>query len=219
MEPIKVIVAEDEFFTREGICKLFEDESDIQVIARADQGEKAVDLVMEHNPDVLLLDIRMPPGIDGVEVIKRLRALGSEIFIIALTQEKRLVKLVEKVGGNGFVPKDKYQMLVYTVRCVARTGSNIFINPEISEKFKEAFERVEDANLTPSEQEVWRLIAYKNEEIARKLNKTTGRIRNLVAEIYFKLDIPPHGEVPQRIVAMELARAYGVLEEPSALSL
>ena len=196
-----------------------EKEGDIQIIAQADQGEKAIELVMEHKPDVLLLDIRMPPGIDGVEVISKLRELGSEAFIIALTQEKRLVKLVEKMGGNGFVPKDKYQMLVYTVRCVARTGSNIFINPEVSEKYKEAYERVEDARLTPSEEEVWRLIAYKNEETARRLNKTTGRIRNLVAEIYFKLDIPPHGDVSQRIVAMELARAYGVLEEPPALSL
>ena len=61
---------------------------------------------------------------------------------------------------------------------------------------------------------VWKLIGYKNEEIARRLHKAVGRIRNIVTELYFKLDIQNTDKVSQRIQAMEMARLYGVLEEP-----
>jgi len=214
VKPIRIVIAEDEYFTREGICRLLEAGPGFEIVAQADNGEDALKLVDEHKPDVLLLDISMPPGIDGTEVIKRLRAADNTTPIIALTHEKRVIKLVEKLGGNGFIPKDKYQMFIPTVQCVAQTGSKIFINPEITEAFSKIQKRVEAAKLSDLETDVWQLIAYKNEEIARRLFKTEGRIRNLVTELYFKLDIPKSDKVGQRIQAIEMARAYGILENP-----
>ncbi len=214
MKPIRIVIAEDEFFTREGICRLLEAGPDFEIVGQADSGEAALALVEKHKPDVLLLDISMPPGIDGIEVIKRLRAAGNSLPIIVLTHEKRVIKLVEKVGANGFIPKDKYQMFIPTVQCVAQTGSKIFINPEITQEFSRVRERVEAAKLSELELEVWKLIAFRNEEISRRLHKTEGRIRNLVTELYFKLDIPKSDRLGQRTQAIEMARAYGILEDP-----
>lgn len=215
MEALRVVIAEDEFFTRQGIVTQLNDAaSGCEVVGQAENGLEAIKLVDELKPDVLLLDISMPPGIDGIEVIRRLRRAGNNIPIVALTHEKRLVKAVEVEGGNGFIPKDKYQMFLPTLQCVARTGSNIFINPETTEEFNRLVKRVEHADLNELEMDVWRLMAYKNEEVARRLHKTVGRIRNLVTEIYFKLDIPKSEKVSQRIQAIDLGRLYGILEEP-----
>jgi len=156
----------------------------------------------------------MPPGIDGLEVIKRIRATGNQLSIIALTHEKRVVKQVEKLGANGFIPKDKYQMFIPTVQCVVQSGTKIFITPEATEEYSRVHARVEAAKLSELELEVWALVAYKNEEIARRLFKTEGRIRNLVTDLYFKLDIPKSDKVGQRIQAIDMARAYGVLQVP-----
>ncbi len=215
MTSIDIIIAEDEYFTRIGIKDVLEREQGLNVAAMASSGEEAISLVKQHNPHVLLLDIRMPPGIDGLEVIKRLRSENNPVAIIALTNEKRMIKLVEKAGANGFVPKDKHAMFVSALRCVVQTNSKIFINPDVSESFRELEARVEMAKLSNLEQSVWQLIGYTNEEIARRLFKAEGRIRNLVTEIYFKLDIPKDSRISQRVQAIELARLYGILEEPT----
>ena len=214
MEAIDIVVAEDEYFTREGICSLLEREPEFRVVGRTDNGERAIELVRETGARVLLLDLRMPPGIDGIEVIKRLRAEGSPVRIVALTHDKRLIKTVEREGGNGYVPKDKYPMFIPTVQCVARSGGNVFINPEISQSYRYLLHRFERAELSEPEIEVLKLIGYKNEEIARRLFKAEGRIRNIVTDLYFKLDIPKSGKVTQRMQAVQMARLLGILEEP-----
>ena len=218
MNPIRIVIAEDEFFTREGIVGLLNREPDFQVVGESSSGEEAILLARELKPDVLLLDIRMPPGIDGIEVIKRLRKEGYGLPIVALTNEKRLIRAIEQEGGNGFIPKNKHAMFIPSLRCVAQTGSNIFISPDISERFRLLEERVQNAELSELETSVWKLVAYKNEEIARRLHKAEGRIRNLVTELYFKLDIPKEGKLSQRVQAIELARLYGLLEEPEAFT-
>ncbi|CAM2005464.1 response regulator transcription factor [Acanthopleuribacter pedis] len=212
MSDIRVIVAEDEFFTRQGIVKLLQDAPGIEVVAEASNGEQAVELVTTHRPDVLLLDIRMPPGINGIEVVKRLRAAENPVLIIALTNENRLVKKMEAAGANGFIPKTKYHMFIPTVMCVAQSRTNLFINPDVTEKYRKLDEKVKAAGITPAEMEVLRLIGFKNEEIARRLNKTAGRVRNIVAELYFKLDIHDNGAISQRNQAMQMASMLGILE-------
>lgn len=214
MEPIDIVVAEDEYFTRQGICGLLADEPDCRVVGEAESGEAALQLVRELNPQILLLDLRMPPGLDGIEVIGQLRREEHPVRIIALTHEKRLIQQVEKAGGNGFIPKDKYQMFLPAVQCVARSNSNIFINPELTETYRRAKERLDDAELSQQELAVLHLMAYRNEEIARRVFKTPGRVRNMVTDIYFKLDLPQSEKVSQRIQAIQVARTLGMLEEP-----
>lgn len=213
-ESIRVVVAEDDFFTREGICNLLNSEAGIEVVGSAENGEKALELVTLHQPDVLLLDIRMPPGIDGIEVIRRLRRAGNPVKIVVLTSSVKVAGRVEQEGANGFLPKDKHPMFIPTVRCVAQTGSKIFINPERSEAFRHMESRLKQAELNELEMAILRLLPYKNEEIARRLHKSPGRIRNLITELYFKLNLEDTQELSQRMQAIQLARVLGILEEP-----
>ena len=212
----RVVIAEDEFFTREGISRLIASDIQFEVVGTATQGEEAITLVKQLKPDVLLLDIRMPPGIDGIEVIRRLRQAGESLAILALTNETRSIKSAERAGANGYVPKEKHQMLLPALICVSHTQGKIFINPDHSQAYLDLLAKVETANLTESEREVWQYLAYRNEEIARRIHKAPGRIRNIVTELYFKLDIPKTGAFSQRFVATEMARTLGILIEPES---
>lgn len=214
MKPISVVIAEDDFFTREGIRTVLETEPGLTVVGVADQGEKALELVRSLSPDVLLLDLRMPPGMDGLEVIRILNAERCSTKIVALTHETRQVRMVEKLGGHGFIPKTKFQMFLPTILCVAQSGSDVFIREKETEDYHQLCARIKEAQLTEAEKQVWYLIGFSNEEIARRLGKGAGRVKNLITSLYFKLDIPKAGRVPQRIVAEQLARKFGVLEEP-----
>ena len=217
LEKIGIVVAEDDFFSREGIRGILSREPSFEVLGETGDGEEAIVLVRKLRPRVLLLDIRMPPGIDGLEVIRRLRAQGDDVLIIALTNEKRMIRMVEEAGGNGFIPKERHKVFIPVIQCVARTGSRVFIDPEVSDAFRKLTERVQNAGLSELDMQIWRLIAYKNEEIGRKVFRAPGRVRNMVTQLYTKLDIPKEDSVSQRIRAIELARLYGVLEEPEPL--
>lgn len=214
MNTTRVVVAEDEFFTREGICRLIDDLPGFKVVGQASQGEQAIELVHRERPDVLLLDIRMPPGVDGLEVIRTIRNQGLPVFILVLTNEKRVIKAAQEAGANGYVPKDKHQMFLPSLQCVVETGKRVFINPDLSEQYLALRARIAEANLNESEMTVWRLLAYRNDEISRRCHKAVGRVRNIVTELYFKLDIPKTGELSQRFQAVEMARMLGILEEP-----
>lgn len=105
-------------------------------------------------------------------------------------------------------------MFLPTLQCVVESGKQVFINPEYSEHYLALRKRVEQAELNESEMSVWKLLAFRNEEISRRCHKAVGRVRNIVTDLYFKLDIPKNGELSQRFQAVEMARILGVLEEP-----
>jgi DNA-binding NarL/FixJ family response regulator len=214
VNPIDVIVAEDDFFTREGISRLLERAPETHLVGQASGGEEAVAQVLAKRPQVLLLDIHMPPGIDGIEVIKRLRAAGSDTWIIVLTEDMGMIRTCQARGANGYIPKEKHAIIIDTVRCVAQTGTNMFINPDVSRDYMALLSLLERAGLTQLEREVWRLIGYKNGEIAKRLCKAPGRIRNVVAELYFKLEIADNDRLGQRMQAYRLAQLLGIAEEP-----
>ncbi|MCB1044463.1 MAG: response regulator transcription factor [Acidobacteria bacterium] len=214
MSDIRVVIAEDEFFTRQGICRLIDELEGFRIVGEASQGAQAIELVRSEQPDVLLLDVRMPPGLDGIQVIKTLRAEKSPVAIVVLSNEKRVIRSAQEAGANGYVPKDKHQMFLPTLQCVVETGQRVFINPEYSEAYNALRKRVSSANLNESEMVVWGLLAFRNEEISRRCHKAIGRVRNIVTELYFKLDIPKNGELSQRFQAVEMARMLGILVEP-----
>lgn len=209
---MKVVIAEDEFFSREGIRKTINEQPEFEVIGCVGQGQDAIDLIHKTQAEILVLDIRMPPGIDGLEVIKILRQENNPIKILALTNEKRVIRKVEKAGADGYVPKEKYQMLIPALNCVSQLEQKVFISPEFSEQYQLAKQRLDEAELSDPELEVLALLPYRNEEIAKRCFKSLGRVRNLVTEIYFKLDLNKEDEVSQRYQAIELARTLGILK-------
>ena len=104
---IKVLIVDDHALVRMGIRRLLEDLPDMQVVADAESGEAALQLVKLHRPDVVLLDMKMP-GIDGWEVTRRLKKSNPNIKVIAVTamRSEPLPGLILQLGAMGYLTKE-----------------------------------------------------------------------------------------------------------------
>ena len=104
---IKVLIVDDHGLVRMGIRRLLEDHADITVVADAESGEKALSLVKQHKPDIILLDMKLP-GIDGWEVTRRLRKSHPKIKIIAVTalSTDSTPARVLQLGAKGYITKE-----------------------------------------------------------------------------------------------------------------
>jgi two-component system, NarL family, response regulator DegU len=122
MKAIRVILADDHAVLRMGIRNLLTRSTDIEVIGEAGNGVEAVRLVEELKPDILLLDMEMP-GIDGVEVARRLRDVGSPTRVVALSayNDKHYILSMLELGAAGYLVKDEApQNIIEAVHSVAQ---------------------------------------------------------------------------------------------------
>ncbi len=198
MAMIRVVLADDHSIVRKGIREFLEEAGDIQVVAEAADGEEALALVREHQPDVLVLDIRMP-RLSGVEVARRVAAENPGVRILVLTayDDDPYVTAIFKSGATGYVLKTAdSEELVRAVRAVAAGRSALA--PEVAQKVIEQLtgstRRVGDEvvqTLTERELEVLRLAAREltNRAIGRELGISDRTVQGHLANIYSKLHV------------------------------
>jgi DNA-binding NarL/FixJ family response regulator len=196
---IRVLLADDHNLVRQGIRTLLEISKDFDIVGEAVDGEHAIVLIDETQPDVLLLDVRMPK-LGGIDVLRVVRARWPGIGVILLTtfDEDAVVLEAVRLGARGFLLKDiSLDQLASAVRTVAAGGSLIL--PAVTarvlrglEKEPTKFESAElpDA-LTPREREVLRLIAggFSNREIAEASGTAEGTVKNQASSILSKLGV------------------------------
>src|SRR5262249_6809674 len=133
--------ADDHPYVRDGIVSLVAMERDMQVVAQAGDGAEAVALAKKHQPDIVLLDLRMPQ-MDGLEVIKQIQSLGLECKVVVLTtyESEQDIHLALKNGARGYLLKDTPRpMLLDAIRRVHRGETSI--PPRISQKLVENMNR------------------------------------------------------------------------------
>lgn len=197
--PIRVALIDDQTLVRQGIRGLLELSDKVEVVAEADDGEAAVELVAEHNPDVVLMDMRMP-RLSGAGAIGAMTAAGFETPVIILTTFDDHDQVLEgiRAGAKGYLLKDvSLENLLDAIESVAAGGT--MIQPAITEALLKGLSR-RSANfessdmpepLTPRETEVIRLMAggYSNREISAALSKSEGTIKNHVSNILAKLGV------------------------------
>lgn len=219
-DPIRVLLADDHLVVRAGIRQFLEAEEGITVIAEADDGEQAVDLIEQLQPDVAVLDIRMPKK-TGVEVTRWVRTHQRSTGVLILTafDDDAYVLAVLKAGANGYVLKTADGgEIVQAVRAVHEGKSAL--DPDIARK---VMSRVSDRSyadsleeLTSREHEVLTLVAqgYTNKAIGVQLGISDRTVQGHLAKIFGKLHASSRTEAVMRAVASGwLAPDLGELSE------
>jgi len=197
---VKVVIADDQALVRGGFRMILEARDDIEVAGEAADGAEAVALVAEQEPDVVLMDVRMP-NLDGIEATRQIVASGSSARIIILTTHDldEYVFAALRAGASGFLLKDvRPAELAEAIRVVAR--GDALLAASVTRRLLDRFASVlpeSDAKpadlseLTERELEVMRLVALalSNAEIARRLVLTEATVKTHVSSVLRKLDL------------------------------
>jgi NarL family two-component system response regulator YdfI len=213
-----VVIADDHFIVREGLRLILETDPDMELIGDAPDGASAVRLVGEVQPDVVLMDLRMP-GLDGLQAIEQIRAAWPQVALVILTtfQEDELMLRGLQAGARGYLLKDtSRETLLDAIRTAAR--GETLLQPEVLSRL---LARTSEARLpgrapdsvagsvvlTQREQEVLEAIARgdRSKEIAARLGISERTVKTYLSSIYAKL------EVDSRAAAAAKALASGLL--------
>jgi DNA-binding NarL/FixJ family response regulator len=207
MEPIRVLIADDHTLFRDGLRALLASIPDVEVVGEAASGKEALRLAVEHQPDVILMDIQMP-DLNGIESTRQILHVSPHVGIIVLTmfQNDDTVFAVMRAGARGYVLKGADQgVLLRAVRAVAN-GESLF-SPEIAARLMHFFASLEPASrpelfpeLTEREREILSFIAdgQTNAEIAGKLVISVKTVRNHVSNIFSKLQVADRAQAAIR---------------------
>jgi len=213
MEPIHVLIADDHRLYREGVRKMLSVAPDIEIIGEATSGEEAIAQALALQPDVILMDLKMP-AVNGVEATRRILYASPRIGVLVLTmfETDETVFAAMRAGARGYLLKDVDQEdVIRAVKAVSR-GEAIF-SPAIAERLIHYFAALRPAaadlafpELTDREREILHLIAqgHSNSEIAERLLLRTKTVQNHVSNIFSKL------QVADRAQAIVRARDAGL---------
>ncbi|GLZ30311.1 DNA-binding response regulator [Lentzea sp. NBRC 105346] len=195
---ISVLIADDQEMVRVGFRMILEKQPDITVVADVPDGVAAVTAARSLQPDVCLVDIRMP-GLDGLEVTKRL-AGSTKVVVVTTFDLDEYVHTALQHGASGFLTKDAGPaLLVEAVRAAAR--GNALISPQVTVRMLEHFarpvEKVDTSQLTAREQDVVREVArgLTNQEIAAALFLSLSTVKTHLASVQGKLGVRNRVEI------------------------
>jgi DNA-binding NarL/FixJ family response regulator len=197
-QPIRVILADDHAVVRKGIREFLEEEADITVVAEAADGEQAIALVAEHQPDVAVLDIQMP-GVTGIEATRQIKAQhpGVRVLILTAYDDDPYIFALLQAGASGYILKTADSTdLVQAVRAIHRGESAL--DPAVTQKVVQQLTsgrplaaQASIESLTSREVEVLRLAArgLTNKAIGKALNISDRTVQGHLANIYGKLSV------------------------------
>lgn len=201
---IRVLMADDHPVVRTGIRAMIAHESDMAVVGEASDGEQVVALYREHNPDVVLMDLRMPRQ-DGVASIRSIVAEHPGARIVALTSYEGDADIYRALdaGACGYLIKDMLGAEVVGAVRSAAAGRRV-IPPTVAGRLAEFVPRVD---LTPREVEVLRLAAkgLRNRDIARVIGRTEETVKVHLKHVMSKL------HVTDRTEAVTLSLQRGII--------
>ena len=208
---MRVVIAEDAAILRDGLVQLLTDRGH-DIVAAVSDGDALRAAVAEHDPDVAVVDIRMPPSFtdEGLRAAIAIRHERPAVGVLVFSQwvETRYAAelLASSSSGVGYLLKDRVADVSEFVEALTRVAAGgTALDPEVVRQLLGASRRRDAiATLTPREREVLGLMAEgrTNGAIARQLVVSDRAVEKHVANIFTKLDLPPSGEDHRRVLAV-----------------
>lgn len=191
---LKILLVDDHAVVRAGYRTLLDDVAGLEIIGEADNGELAVRMFVELNPDVAIMDLSLP-GIGGLEAIRRIvqRRHDARILAFSMHQDTVFVEQALQAGARGYITKSSApNVLVEAVRQVASGG--MYLDPDVAQRL--AFQKTRGASspmagLSTREFEIFCLLAEGEtvNEIAKRLSLSGKTVANYATQIKSKLDV------------------------------
>jgi DNA-binding NarL/FixJ family response regulator len=210
---VQVAIAEDSVLLREGVARLL-DEAGLDVVAQCENADDLMAKVRSYPPDVVIMDIRLPPthNDEGLQAALELRANHPSIGVLVLSQYVEvglaMKLLADSAEGVGYLLKDRIGDVNDFVAAVRRVGEGGSALDPIIVSTLLARQRPDDpiAQLTPREREVLELMASgsSNQGIAESLVITVRAVEKYVSSIFSKLGLPSTGTESRRVLAVLL---------------
>jgi len=193
---VRILIVDDHQLAREGLKSVLAGDG-LEVVGEATSGEEAVDMVTRLQPDVVLMDVRLGSGIDGLEATRRIAALGlpSRVLMLSLHDMPAYVREALAAGAAGYVLKDASITELRGAVSQVMAGQSVMPLNLINAALRQSEREVRPADalntLTPREREVLAQIAegLTNKEIARLLNVSPATIKAHVERIIAKLGV------------------------------
>jgi DNA-binding NarL/FixJ family response regulator len=213
--PTTIVVADDHRIVREGVRRLLESREDFRVIGEASDGEEAVRVILEKQPDVALMDIWMP-RLSGIDATRRLgkRGLETKILVLSMHENQNYVEEVLRAGAAGYIVKNAAPDDLLAAIDAVREGAS-YLSPAITQQVVDAIAHPGDptpsgvAALTDREREVLQLIAegLSSKEIAGMLGVSLKTVDSHRSNLMEKLDIHKVGGLVRFAIRCGLVEA------------
>ncbi|WP_414542273.1 response regulator [Nostoc sp. CCY0012] len=221
--PIKILLVEDDELFRLGLRVRLQEEIGLEIVAEAEDGETAIELVSQHTLDVVLLDVGLP-GIGGLEACKQIKQQNPRLPVLVLTShsQKTLISRLIAAGAQGYCLKGiAAEKLVLALRSVAvgaswwdETATNEIRSTFNSEPYLENITKPTNP-LTQREQEILSFLAAgkTNQQIALELYITRGTVRVHVHAILHKLEVSDRSQAVVMAMQKGLIKSNLMMEE------
>jgi len=209
MSAISIVLVDDHRVVTRSLKAYLESFPDMRVVGIADSGEELLAHLDQWQPQVILQDLLLPGGMDGIETTRRVMARNPSVKVIALTasvDEARMMGVL-RAGAAGYVRKDaEPEVLLAAVRAVAR--GKTYIDPTVG---RQIFRVAPHDDLTPREADVLRLLAFgrSNKEIANALSIGDETVKTHVSNVLSKLAVENRAQA----IVQALKRGLLSLEE------
>ena len=197
MSPTTIVLADDHQIVREGIRRLIETRSDFEVIGEVGNGEDAVRMITERQPDIALMDINMP-RVSGIEATRRLERQGidTRVLVLSMHEDRNYVEEVLRAGASGYIVKNSSPAELLSAIDAVREGRS-YLSDSITQQVVDAIAHPDGEApagltvLTDREREVLQLIAegLSSKEIAGQLGVSLKTVDSHRSNLMEKLDI------------------------------